>query len=349
MPDQLIIDHLDSAILGLDSNGNILQINSACETLFDLSSKFLVGKPIESLFSQVEQNSFTENWSSTKINPAYFSEHSATLTRVDGLAFSADVAIRPVSDSHSDIGFVVEIRALNRQIEIAQEELNNIQLKSSQKLTRGLAHEIRNPLGGIRGAAQLLEREIENNSIREYTEIIIREVDRLQTLIENMLGPTAGIKKQSVNILEVFEHIRTLILAGSSSKITLARDYDPSIPEIQGDKNLLIQAFLNIALNAVQAIEEAGEIIFKTRIDRNITFDKQLHPLVLKADIIDSGNGVSSELGDSIFMPMVTDKTEGTGLGLSIAQDIIDRHEGMIRYINSEKGTTFSIYLPLQL
>ena len=243
---------------------------------------------------------------------------------------------------------MLEVRQLQRQAQFAQEELNQLQKQAREQFARGLAHEINNPLGGIRGAAQLLQKGLDNPEWREYTEIIIHEVDRLRALVGNILGPDNRIQLKSINILEVLEHIRRIILAAEPEGIQIYRDYDPSIPELEADRDLLIQAFLNIARNAVQAIDDEGKIIFKTRIGRRYTIGQVTHPLVVQVDIIDNGCGIASDLNDTIFLPMVTDKPEGSGLGLPIAQEIVLRHGGTIQTQDNDHGTTFSIILPLE-
>jgi len=167
-------------------------------------------------------------------------------------------------------------------------------------------------------------------------------------LIDNMLGPGSSIDKQPVNILEVLEHIRKLLQTAEPDRFKFRRDYDPSIPGILADRNLLIQALLNLALNAVQALGEDGQITFKTRIDRQVTIGKIMHPLAVQIDIIDNGKGISEDLCDTLFLPMVTDKAEGSGLGLPIAQEIISRHGGIIKTERSSTGTIFRTLLPLE-
>jgi two-component system nitrogen regulation sensor histidine kinase GlnL len=187
----------------------------------------------------------------------------------------------------------------------------------------------------------------------EYTEVIINEVDRLKNLINNMLGPANRLQRKLINIYEVLEHIYKIIHAAEPERIEIHRDYDPSIPSLMADRDLLIQAFLNIARNAVQAIEGRGEITFRTRIARNVTIGQVTHPLAVQIDITDSGRGVPRELSETIFLPMITDKPDGSGLGLPIAQDIISRHGGSIQLHSSDvhssdAGTTFSTILPLE-
>ncbi|MCK4710894.1 MAG: PAS domain-containing sensor histidine kinase, partial [Gammaproteobacteria bacterium] len=207
------------------------------------------------------------------------------------------------------------------------------------------------PLGGIRGAAQLLEDEISNPELKEYTDVIIREADRLQRLLNNMLGPNRKIEKEKINILEVLEHVRSLILA-EFSNLTITRDYDPSIPELMADKNQLIQAFINLVRNAAQSASltkcKNAEIIFRTRISRQHTVGNKRYKHVMQIDIIDNGPGVANEVLENIFLPMVTNKPDGTGLGLPIAQQIIFGHHGIIQCQSNSELTTFTTLLPLE-
>ena len=343
-----ILDTLNVTIVCLDASRSIRYLNASGEALFGSSASNLLGRRFDSLFSQVEACTIQDKLKSYPDNSDALTERGAVITLANGKSFVADYSIYPFAESSTDSAILVEIRQLEYQLQFAQEELKQLQKQLSQQLGRGLAHEIRNPLSGIRGAAQLLEKELSNPEWLEYTEVIISEVDRLQSLISNMTGPGTLLKPAAVNVLEVLEHIRKIILAAEPERIQIHRDYDPSIPEIRADRNLLIQAFLNIARNAVQAIDDKGEITFKTRIGRHITIGKLTHALVVQVDISDSGRGVPRELGDTIFLPMVTDKPDGSGLGLPIAQEIISRHSGTIRLQSSELGTTFSTILPLK-
>ncbi len=343
-----ILDSLNSAILCLDQNLRVCFVNSTAETLFEASSSTLLGKEFDRLFSQVESSTITSNLPCFGPKAQALTEHEAQLTLSNGKTIIADYSIYPLDDTQDEGIILVEIRLVDRLLQIAREEISHRHNQTSKQLARGMAHEIQNPLGGIRGAAQLLEKEITLPSMKEYTDVIISEVDRLQTLIKNMLGPNTTIDRKPVNILEILEHIRKLLIATDPGGFTLRRDYDPSIPELLADRDQLIQAFLNIAQNAVQALRKDGEITFRTRVVRQFTIGQITHPLVIQVDIIDNGKGISNELGNTIFLPMVTDKSQGSGLGLHIAQEIISRHGGLIRAESLTSGTMFSAFLPLE-
>ncbi len=328
----------------LDGEGCITYVNATGESLLDNSAASLYGKPFASLLSQVEPSTILAKLA----KPIAMTEHEAVITLASGKSVVADYSIYPFGNNPEDGEILIEISVHDRHTQFARAEFNQLQQHANQQFARGLAHEINNPLGGIRGAAQLLQRELDRPDWIEYTEVIISEVDRLQTLINNMLGPESRFRREAVNIYEVLEHIYKIVQAAEPERIVIHRDYDPSIPELMADRDLLIQAFLNIARNAIQAIEGRGKIVFKTRIGRQYTIGQITHPLVVQVDISDSGRGIPPELHETIFLPMVTDKPDGSGLGLPIAQDIIFRHGGTIHLQSSPEGTTFSTILPLE-
>jgi two-component system nitrogen regulation sensor histidine kinase GlnL len=340
-----ILDTLNSSILCLDSKRHISYVNAAGEALFESSAASLGGRLFDSLLSQLEPSSILGKLA---LDSIAFTEYEAVITLANGKSISADYSIYSFGNQPRGGEIVLEIRPLERQAQFVQDELNHLQQQTTQQLARGLAHEINNPLGGIRGAAQLLQKALDRPEWTEYTEVIISEVDRLQLLTSKMLGPVGQLQCKPVNILEVLEHIRKIVHAAEPDRIKIQRDYDPSIPELMADRDMLIQAFLNIARNAVQAIEEEGEITFRTRVGRQFTIGQITHPLVVQIDITDSGQGIPRELGETIFLPMITSKPEGSGLGLPIAQEIISRHGGAIHLQSSTSGTTFSSILPME-
>jgi len=211
-----------------------------------------------------------------------------------------------------------------------------------------MAHEIKNPLGGIRGAAQLLEQELTDESLREYTQIIISEADRLRNLVDRMMAPHKQLSLQKINIHEVLEYVCSLIQAEAENPFELTRDYDPSLPEFEADREQLIQALLNVVRNAIQAIPENGEILIQTRIQYQANIVEKTYNQAMKINIQDNGPGIPAEIEDSVFFPMITGRAEGSGLGLSIAQSLIQKHGGLIEYHRRDEVTEFSILLPLE-
>ncbi|MFT5221652.1 MAG: two-component system nitrogen regulation sensor histidine kinase GlnL [Gammaproteobacteria bacterium] len=344
-----ILDTLNASVFLLDKKRCIRYANATAEALFETSALNLSNRDFDSLFSALEPSTILEKIHQQTELTSGLTEREANITFASGKTIVADYSISLLAENDQDKTLLIEIRPLEHQIQLAQQEHNQLQNLAGQQLARGLAHEIKNPLSGIRGAAQLLEKQLANPDLAEYTEVIIAEVDRLDTLINKLLGPVELEQMQPVNILQVLEYIRKIILAAEPERIQIRRDYDPSIPELYADSSLLIQAFLNIARNAVQAIDGEGEITFKTRIDRRITIGRITHPLVIQIDISDNGRGVSEALSETIFLPMITDKAEGSGLGLPITQEIISRHGGTIRMQSNRYGTTFSTVIPIKL
>jgi two-component system nitrogen regulation sensor histidine kinase GlnL len=343
-----ILDYLDNSILCMDQQLNIRQANATAEVFFDTSETLLVGKSFSDLFSSTERSSILSSVESSRRHLHRVVEHEAHLYLSNGKQVAADYAIHPISDEKGGSNLLVEIHPLDRHLEIVRADQRLTQQIASQQLARGLAHEIKNPLGGIRGAAQLLEGEIDNPELAEYTEVIIREADRLQALVDNMLGPNRKIEKRPINILEVLEHVRSIVLAEFAPRVEISRDYDPSIPDIDADRNQLIQALLNIVRNAAQAVGDPGQIILRTRLSTYRTILNKRYRYILQIDVVDNGPGISPDLISNIFLPMVTDKADGTGLGLPIAQQIITGHDGIIQCQSSPGQTQFNILLPLE-
>lgn len=330
------------SIIAVDTELNVQYMNPAAEALTGRSLSQSLNKKLSYLFSASQLHDHVDQAvgkQQTHIT------REGKITLFDMQKIVVDCAISPLLEKSETIGSLLEIRQLDRQLRISRDEQIVTQQETSQTVLQGIAHEVKNPLGGIRGAAQLLE--LENNELREYTQIIISEVDRLKSLIDRMSGAAKLPKMASVNIHDVMEHVRQLISTSKAAQITVETDYDPSIPEITGDRDQLIQVVLNIANNAINSFTEAGIIQFKTRIERSFTINGEIHPLVLRASIIDNGAGIPKILQDKIFFPMISGSTEGTGLGLSIAQSLVNRHNGLIEFESQKGRTEFSIYIPI--
>ena len=255
---------------------------------------------------------------------------------------------------------LIELRPIEQQLRIAREERMIDQQAANRELIRNLAHEIKNPLGGLRGSAQLLERELDKAELKEYTQVIIKEADRLQALMDRLLTPHRTPRLAPLNIHEILERVRSLILAEFSDGVAIRRNYDVSVPDLIGDKEQLIQATLNIARNAAQAVLSGleprapstpfsgkGTIELRTRIARQITLVRQRHKLALELQVIDDGPGVAQDIRDKMFNPLVSGREGGSGLGLSLAQTFIQYHRGMIEYESRPGRTVFTILLPL--
>ncbi len=320
-------------------------LNPAAESLFGVSLRQVEGVSLEHLLPGADD--FI-----TAIKRGFDEQHAYTerelelITPPIGRRYKVDCTVTPISDAGESV-ILVEIRTIDRLLRIAREEHFLAQQKATKVLLRGLAHEVKNPLGGLRGAAQLLERELPDAALKEYTQVIIGEADRLQSLVDHMLGPNRLPNKSRVNIHEVLERVRQLILAEAGEGLVIERDYDPSLPEITADRDQLIQAVLNIVQNAKQALGGRGKITLRSRSQRQFTIGKDRFRLVLRIDIIDNGPGIAPEIMPNIFFPMVTGRAEGTGLGLPIAQSIIAQHGGVIECSSVPGETVFTLILPL--
>jgi len=253
---------------------------------------------------------------------------SCTVTRIDAFG----------------LGLLAELRPIEQQLRQLREERLASEQQTSRELIRNLAHEIKNPLGGLRGSAQLLERELKDRGLREYTQVIIKEADRLQALMDRMLTPHRTPRVESLGIHEVLERVRALVQAEFVGS-RIERDYDPSLPQMSGDREQLIQALLNIVRNAAQA--GAKTILLRSRALRQITILRQRHKLALELQVVDDGPGVPDEIQDRIFNPLVSGREGGTGLGLSLAQTFVQYHQGVIEFESRPGRTTFRILLPL--
>jgi two-component system nitrogen regulation sensor histidine kinase GlnL len=242
---------------------------------------------------------------------------------------------------------LLEFHTIERPLKLAREEQMLDQTQANRLLLRNLAHEIKNPLGGIRGAAQLLEQELEKPALREYTQVVIQEADRLRSLMEKLLAPQHAPHFSALNIHEVLERVRSVVLAELPEGLIIRRDYDLSLPDLNGDKEQLIQVVLNIVRNAAQAMHGEGQIILRTRIIRQVTLMKKLHRLAMLVQVIDNGPGIPGHLSDKIFYPLVSGRAEGHGLGLTLAQDFVSQHQGSIEFESEPGRTCFSVMLPL--
>jgi len=220
-------------------------------------------------------------------------------------------------------------------------------LDGSRLMIRQLAHEIKNPLGGLRGAAQLLERELQEAALKEYTRVIIGEADRLTALVDSMAGPSRAPQKVHINVHEICEHVYHLLRAEARNAVVIERDYDPSLPDSILDRHQTIQALLNVARNALQAVGDSGQITIRTRALTNVSIGPARHKLVASVEVEDSGPGVPDELRSSIFYPLVTGRANGTGLGLAVAQELVTRNGGLIEFESEPKRTIFTLLLPL--
>ncbi len=341
-----ILDNLNLAVLLFDRQLNLTYLNPAAEVLLAASARQVRGVNLKDLLSG--EHELVRSCLQTLRSGHPFTEREVSLMLANGRHLTADCTVTPLQEAHQPSELLMELQRVDRQRRILREENLLAQHQASRALVRGLAHEIKNPLGGLRGAAQLLERELHNEALKEYTGIIIGEADRLQNLLNRMLGPNALPHQRNINIHQVIERVRTLTAAEAPPGVRIVRDYDPSIPEFSADPDQLIQALLNIVRNALQAVGQEGQIILRTRTVRQVTLGHQLHKLSIRIDVIDNGPGIAPDMLENIFFPMVTTRADGTGLGLPIAQALVNQHHGLIECSSQPGKTAFTIFLPLE-
>ncbi|MDF1485389.1 nitrogen regulation protein NR(II) [Ramlibacter sp. H39-3-26] len=341
-------DLLATLVAVVRSNGKVLFANSALEDAVGTSRRTIEGSSLNDFFT--EPHLLGNALAGMASNEFAALRYDAWLKRLN----HEPVPVHVIVAQTERVGeIVIELLPLEQQVRQGREERLIDQAQANKELIRNLAHEIKNPLGGIRGAAQLLQMEIESRDLIEYTQVIIQEADRLQTLVDRLLAPhRCPHVVGDVNIHEVCERVRSLILAEFPRGLRVVRDYDVSVPEFRGDREQLIQAVLNITHNAAQALAEriaAGdaEIMFVTRIARQVTFGKQRYRLALELHVIDNGPGVPDSIKDRIFYPLVSGRDGGSGLGLTLAQTFIQQHHGLIECDSEPGRTDFKILIPL--
>jgi two-component system nitrogen regulation sensor histidine kinase GlnL len=341
-----LLDALSTGIVMLDQQLCPVYANVAAQDLLAFSLKMARGRPFKDFLHDAEGlcrilrralesgESITDR--EVAIRPAAAPREARTL----------DVTITPFSGL-TGTQLLLEIADTTQRQRISRENDLLARLDGSRLMVRQLAHEIKNPLGGLRGAAQLLERELPEPGLREYTQLIIGEADRLTTLVDSMAGPTRAPAKTSVNVHEICEHVYHLLRAEAPAGILIERDYDPSLPDAMLDRHQMIQALLNVSRNALQAQGDLGRIVLRTRARSNVSIGSVQHRLIASVQLEDSGPGVPPHLRSSIFYPLVTGRANGTGLGLAVAQELVTRNGGIIEFESETGRTVFTLLLPL--
>jgi two-component system nitrogen regulation sensor histidine kinase GlnL len=351
-----MVDHMLTAVMQVSPELTIEYINPACEALLELSHIRATGHPLLSLLHEADDSFDTEAAILRTLHTGQPYTRREAQLRVGMRDKAVDYSVSLIIDDRPgavDQRLLVEIQPIDRLIRINRDEHLSQQHQIARQLVRGVAHEIKNPLGGIRGATQLLVRSLPAGSVSEYTDIIISEVDRLKLLADAMLGSRHVPNMVPVNIHEPLERVRSLILNQTAGQVKVVRDYDLSLPELPADRDQLIQVILNISVNAVQAMTEntaamhgrTPTLILRSRIQRMFTINGVLKRSVIRVDIEDNGTGISPDLIESVFYPMVTGRASGTGLGLSIAQNIVHQHGGLLECSSQSGSTVFSLYL----
>jgi len=341
-----LIESLECAIILINSERVIVRTNISTESLFCQSRRYLLGRNIADLIPDQIVAQCVADCMQTS-SQYTLREIELKVANSDCLV---DITLSCISDAVSDEPSVlIEINSINR-ISRFMKEKNQLERQQSFRLMmRGLAHEIKNPLGGIRGAAQLLDRELIDEGNKELTDILVKEADRLTRLVDRVMGSREQLKPSYLNIHEVLEHVVHLVSVKTESNLLVQRFYDPALPEIKVDKEQMIQAVLNIVGNAIEAQEgnkAPAKIGFVTQFERFVTLNREMHRQLMKIKIWDDGPGVPEDMRDILFDPLITGRPEGTGLGLSITQEIIQRHKGQVQLEDYHGKTCISIYLP---
>jgi two-component system nitrogen regulation sensor histidine kinase GlnL len=341
-----VLDHLTSAVLVCNDALQVCYMNPAAEAVFRASAQQSAGALLDDLLYHDDSTAFT-GMRDIFVSGQSITKRAAEFRTRDGSEVSADLtaSLEPISNH-----LVIEVQPINRLLRIDRDDRSVSSQETSRELVRGLAHEIKNPLGGLRGAAQLLQRELGSNELTEYTRIIIQEADRLTELVDRMLGPNRKPQISQVNVHETLEHVMRLVDAELPGHIEFVRDYDPSLPNIRADSTQLVQALLNITRNAGQALQQTRnpQITLKTRVVRQFTIGATLHRLVAQIDIADNGPGIAGDMLERIWFPMISGRSDGTGLGLAITQAIIGQHNGVIECTSRPGATCFSVFLPFE-
>lgn len=336
-----VLEHMSTAVVLLDGNHHVLELNHAAEMLFRVSARQVRGLRAVEIAPDTDLiGSLVEECDKTGQS---YTERERRLPLAGGSVVTVDVTVTPLPAG----GVMLEFAAVDRPARISREHHLLSQNRAIQELIRGLAHEVKNPLGGLRGAAQLLRTELDRSELEDYTAVIIREADRLQELVDALLGPTQPARSEPVNLHEVLEHVRALVEAEGEGT-PVERDYDPSIPQVRADSNHLVQALLNLVRNARQAAGPEGSVIVRTRSQRQFTIGDRFHRLVARVDVIDDGPGIPPDQQERIFYPMVTTRATGTGLGLPLAQNLVSRHGGLVECASEPGHTVFTVWLPVE-
>jgi two-component system nitrogen regulation sensor histidine kinase GlnL len=343
------LELLATAVVVLDERFVVRYANPAAENLLGAGAKSLLGQPLSQFFSDgaalgaMLGEALEAHWN-YRARTASLESPGREPVPLSCIVTRIDVDETPL---------LVELRPIEEQLRAEREERILDQQQASRELVRNLAHEIKNPLGGLRGSAQLLEGELERPELREYTQVIIKEADRLQALLDQLLSPQRAASLAPVNVHEVLERVRSLVLAEFPQGIAIDRDYDPSVPDLVGDREQLIQAVLNVVRNAAQALRSeanrrrGGRITLRTRPGRQVTIARRRHKLALELQVADDGPGLPEGIRDRIFHPLVSGREGGSGLGLALAQTYVHNHGGTLECDSRPGRTVFTFLLPL--
>jgi len=328
----------------LDEHLLIVGLNPAAENILGISQQRARGHSLLQLVDdEPEMGDILTRVVAT--GDHYANEMRLAPTEVHNDERIVDCRVSPITLDKACL--LVEITDVTRRSQISRENALLIQHGAGRKMIRQLAHEIKNPLGGIRGAAQLLERQLDDAELREYTDVVISETDRLAGLVDTLLGPGGPPNKQPVNVHELLEYVVKIIAAEDQRNISIRREYDPGLPTIDLDRDQMVQAFLNLVRNAAAALDGQGSLTLRSRAVTNFTIGDVRHRVIASIEIEDDGPGIPADMQDSVFYPLVTSRPDGTGLGLPAAQELISRHSGLIEFDSRPGRTVFFVRIPL--
>ena len=336
---------MSSGVILLDSSLLIVGLNPSAENILGISQQRAQGESLLRLLDdEPEMRDILSRVMQT--GDHYANEMRLGATEVHANERIVDCRVSPLKTEDTEL--LIEMTDVTRRSKISRENALLIQHGTGRQMIRQLAHEIKNPLGGIRGAAQLLEKQLDNAELSEYTDVVISETDRLAGLVDTLLGPGGPPNKQPVNVHELLEYVVRLIEAEEQKKLTFVRDYDPGLPLIDLDRDQMVQAFLNLVRNAAAALDGQGTITLRSRAAINFTIGDRRHRVIASIEIEDDGPGIPIDMQDSVFYPLVTSRPEGTGLGLPGAQELLSRHNGLIEFESRPGRTVFFVRIPLE-
>lgn len=344
---QHVLDHLITAVLALDADFCVQFMNPSAEEMFGLSARQAVGHSLSRLFLDSTELETIAGRVLEKQTAVAGRDLELLAREMPTLPLAVDCSASIIRYEEKPDGVLLEfqdttrLRRINKEAELMQQH------GVSRKIIRQLAHEIKNPLGGLKGAAQLLQGELTGSDLSEYTTVMVREVDRLADLIDRMLGPTRPLDRRPCDLHEVLDHVLQLLAAEAPAGVTLVPDFDLSLPPLDLDRDLMTQVFLNLARNGIQALGEQGELLLRTRVLSNFTLGHQRYRMVASIEFQDNGPGVDPSVAETLFYPLVTSRSNGTGLGLSISQELVNRHNGLIEFSSRPGHTVFQVLLPM--
>lgn len=340
------LELIATAVVVVDEERRVVWANPAAENLFEWSVARLTGQPFDAVFGRSPRLDDLADRALATGAPC--AEQELELDPPGRCRLHLACTASPVDAPGASL--VLEFRRIDQQLKVAREARQLEQQQANRELIRNLAHEIRNPLGGIRGAAQLLQVELDRPQLIEYTEVIIAEADRLRSLVDRLLSPHRAPAYRKTNVHEVLVRVKGLVQAEFPA-IPVVCDFDTSLPDIDADPAQLVQAVLNIARNGAQALSAAAlaapAVRLVTRVARAVTLGRRHHRTALSITVEDNGPGIAPELRERVFFPLVSGRDGGSGLGLTIAQTYVSQHGGTIECESAPGRTVFTIVLPL--